>query len=218
MDLALAVPVLVAVSPLIGVLAVAVKLHRRGPAFYMQKRVGKDRRLFRLVKLRTMVVDADRQGAHVTAAGDARITALGKFLRRSKLDELPQLWNVVRGDMSLVGPRPEAERYVARYKPEWEPLLSVRPGITDPASIIFRDEENVLGLTTADKERAYEELLLPAKANLALEALATATPTGDLWILVKTLLTVLRVIDVSQHPVRLEVEERMRGFGDKAAG
>src|SRR3569623_193928 len=212
MDLALAVPVRVAVSPLIGVLAVAVKLHRRGPAFYMLKRVGKDRRLFRLVKLRTMVVDAERKGAHVTASGDARVTRCGKCLRWTKLDELPQLWNVVRGDMSLVGPRPEAERYAARYKPEWEPLLSVRPGVTDPACIIFRDELEVLGRATADKERAYEEVLMPVKARLSLDALATATPAGDLWILVKTVLAVLRVIDTSRHPVRVEVEERMRTF------
>jgi len=212
MDLVLTVPVLVAMSPLIGALAAAVKIHHRGPAFFVQQRVGKDRRPIRVLKLRTMVVDADRKGAHVTASGDARVTRFGKFLRWTKLDELPQLWNVVRGDMSLVGPRPEAERYAARYKPEWEPLLSVRPGVTDPACIIFRDEEEVLGLATADKERAYEEVLMPVKARLSLDALATATPAGDLWILVKTVLAVLRVIDTSRHPVRVEVEERMRTF------
>jgi lipopolysaccharide/colanic/teichoic acid biosynthesis glycosyltransferase len=190
-DLALALPAAAASAPLVLVLAAAVKLSSPGPAFYVQTRVGRGRRPLRVFKLRSMRVDADRQGPHVTAAGDPRVTRLGAFLRRTKLDELPQLWNVVRGDMSLVGPRPEAERYVAQYRPEWLALLEVRPGITDLASLVFRDEESLLAGAN-DRERAYVEAVLPAKLKLALEGVARSSLRYDLEILVRTVLIVVR--------------------------
>jgi lipopolysaccharide/colanic/teichoic acid biosynthesis glycosyltransferase len=190
-DLALALPALVAATPLVAALAAAVKLGSRGPAFYAQRRVGRGGRPLVLYKLRTMHVDADRVGPHVTAAGDPRVTRLGRVLRRSKLDELPQLWHVVRGDMSLVGPRPEAERYVSSYRPEWRHLLDVRPGITDLASLVFRDEETLLA-RASDRERAYVEVVLPVKLRLALEGVASSSLVYDLGILLRTLGVVLR--------------------------
>jgi lipopolysaccharide/colanic/teichoic acid biosynthesis glycosyltransferase len=192
LDLALALPALVATTPLMAVLAAAVKLGSPGPAFYVQRRVGRGGRPLVLYKLRTMRVDADRVGPHVTAAGDPRVTGIGRVLRRSKLDELPQLWHVVRGDMSLVGPRPEAERYVSSYRPEWRHLLDVRPGITDLASLIFRDEESLLAQAT-DRERAYVEVVLPVKLRLALEGVASSSLVYDVGIIVRTVGVVLRV-------------------------
>jgi lipopolysaccharide/colanic/teichoic acid biosynthesis glycosyltransferase len=190
-DLALALPALATAAPLVAGLAALVRLTSPGPAFYVQTRVGRGQRPVRLFKLRSMRVDADRLGPHVTAAGDPRVTRLGAFLRRTKLDELPQLWNVVCGDMSLVGPRPEAERYVAQYRPEWLALLEVRPGITDLASLVFRDEESLLAGAN-DRERAYVEAILPAKLKLALEGVARSSLAYDLELLVRTVLVVLR--------------------------
>ena len=164
LDLALTLPALPWVAPLLGALAIAVKLDSRGPAFYVQTRVGQGRKPLKLYKLRSMVADADRQGPAVTSSGDARVTRLGRLLRKTKLDELPQLLNVLKGEMSLVGPRPEAPRYVERYRPEWEPLLQVRPGLTDLASLVFRDEEAVLG-PAHDKDRAYVEAVLERHAG-----------------------------------------------------
>jgi lipopolysaccharide/colanic/teichoic acid biosynthesis glycosyltransferase len=190
-DLALAVPALAATVPLVAGLAVLVRATSPGSAFYVQTRIGRGQRPFRLFKLRSMRVDADRVGPHVTASGDPRITRLGALLRHTKLDELPQLWNVVRGDMSLVGPRPEAERYVAQYRPEWLALLEVRPGITDLASLVFRDEEALLAGAN-DRERAYVEAVLPAKLELALEGVARSSWRFDLEILLRTVAVVVR--------------------------
>src|SRR6185436_8660408 len=127
-----------------------------------------------------MIDGADKRGPAVTAGGDARITPLGALLRKTKLDELPQLWNVVRGDMSLVGPRPEAPRYVERYRPEWQRLFDVRPGITDEASLVFRDEESLLAVVSQeDREKAYVEAVLPAKLALALDGAARTSVAYD---------------------------------------
>ncbi len=192
LDLALALPALVASAPFVAALAAAVKLSSPGPAFFRQQRVGRGGRPLVIYKLRSMREDAERQGPHVTAAGDPRITPIGALLRRSKLDELPQLWNVVRGDMSLVGPRPEAERYVAHYRPEWRRVLEVRPGITDLASLVFRDEEALLA-TALDRERAYVEPVLPAKLLLALAGVARSSLAYDLEIIGRTAAAVLRL-------------------------
>jgi lipopolysaccharide/colanic/teichoic acid biosynthesis glycosyltransferase len=198
LDLAIAVPALVASAPLMAALAVAVKLDSPGPAFFRQTRVGRGRRPLALYKLRSMVADADRRGPAVTAGDDDRITRVGRVLRKTKLDELPQLLNVVRGEMSLVGPRPEAPRYVERYRPEWLPLLEVRPGITDLASIAFRDEEALLA-EASDRERAYVEAVLPAKLGVALEGVQRSSVLFDAGLLLKT---VKEVIAPSQrrHP------------------
>ncbi len=167
-DMAFAAVGIVALSPLWVIITIAIRLTSAGPAFFRQSRVGFRRRIFQLVKFRTMVTDADSQGAMVTARGDSRITPIGQILRRTKLDELPELWNVLIGDMSLVGPRPEVTKYVAGYKPEWEAVFSVRPGITDLATLQFRDEEEVLSYAI-DLEQSYRDVVLPIKISLAME-------------------------------------------------
>jgi len=197
-DLAVSVPALAATAPLIGALAVLVKLDSKGPAFFTQTRVGRNGRPLRLYKLRSMVNDAPSKGAAVTSAGDPRVTRIGRLLRKTKLDELPQLLNVVRGEMSIVGPRPEAERYVRLYRPEWLRLLEVRPGITDLASLTFRHEEELLA-AAADRERAYVEAVMPAKLSVALEGVDHASPLYDLGIIARTAAAVLN-LPLPEHP------------------
>lgn len=214
LDLAVAVPGLIATAPLIGLLAVGVRLTSPGPAFYLQRRVGRWHRPIRVVKLRTMVADADRLGPAVTAARDPRVTPLGAWLRRTKLDELPQLWNVVTGDMSLVGPRPEAERYVAHYRPEWAPLHSVRPGITDPASLAFRDEESLLA-NAVDRELAYVKAVLPPKLGLSLMGIAQSSRLGDLRIIARTAAAVLR-LRKAEHPAVAEARNHIIALNREA--
>lgn len=176
---------LVALLPLLLALAVAIRLTSPGPALHHARRVGQAGRAFTLYKLRTMVADAAAAGPGITAAGDPRITHLGALLRRTKLDELPQLWNVLKGDMSLVGPRPEDPRYVALYSPEQRRTLAVRPGITSLASIKFRHEERLL--QGSDWERAYCEEVLPSKLAIELEYLERRSVILDLYILFATL-------------------------------
>jgi lipopolysaccharide/colanic/teichoic acid biosynthesis glycosyltransferase len=163
-----------------------VRLTSPGPALFRQQRIGRGGRLFRIWKFRSMVVDAAARGGAITAGGDARVTRLGRFLRRTKVDELPQLVNVWLGDMSLVGPRPEVPRYLACYTPEDEVVLSVRPGITDPASICFRDEEALLA-RFSDPERAYVQVILPAKLAMARDYVGRQSFTGDLKLIFQTL-------------------------------
>jgi lipopolysaccharide/colanic/teichoic acid biosynthesis glycosyltransferase len=203
-DLAIGVPALCAAAPVIGAMAVLVKLDSSGPAFFVQTRVGRDRQPLRIFKLRTMAANAS--GPSVTAAGDSRITRVGRLLRKTKLDELPQLLNVVKGEMSLVGPRPEAERYVRHYRTEWEPLLRVRPGITDLASLVFRDEESLLAAAN-DKERAYVEAVMPAKLKVALEGVLHSSPLYDAGILARTLASVLKLPGTGRHEALDEAAE-----------
>jgi lipopolysaccharide/colanic/teichoic acid biosynthesis glycosyltransferase len=204
-DLAVAVPALAASAPVIMALAAAVKLDSPGPAFFVQTRVGRGRRPLKLYKLRSMVADAGTRGPAVTAANDDRVTRVGRLMRKTKLDELPQLLNVVLGQMSIVGPRPEAERYVRHYRPEWEPLLEVRPGITDPASIAFRDEEALLA-KAADRERAYVDAVLPAKLKVALEGVQRSSVGHDLRVLLETVRVVV-LPSHSPHPAVAEAAE-----------
>jgi lipopolysaccharide/colanic/teichoic acid biosynthesis glycosyltransferase len=135
---------LIVLSPLLAIIALAIRLDSAGPVFHRTTRVGKNGKPFRLVKFRSMIAGADQQGSGITAAGDARITRIGAFLRRRKLDELPQLWNVLMGQMSFVGPRPEDPRYVEHYTEEQRQVLAARPGITSPASLVYRHEERIL--------------------------------------------------------------------------
>ena len=181
---------LVVLAPLLAALAAAVKLGDGGPVFYRARRVGQGGRPFGLYKFRTMVEDADRQGPGITTAGDRRVTRVGAFLRRTKLDELPQLWNVVRGEMSFVGPRPEDPRYVARYTPEQRRVLAVRPGLTSPASLAFRDEAS--RLRGDDWERTYVEEVLPEKLALELAYLRHRTLGSDLRLILRTLAALAR--------------------------
>jgi lipopolysaccharide/colanic/teichoic acid biosynthesis glycosyltransferase len=190
MDLLLATPAMLVTAPVVAVLAIIVKLNSRGPAFYAQERLGLQGRKIKIYKLRSMLVDADAQGPHVTSRGDSRVTRVGRVLRRLKLDELPQFWNVFRGHLSLVGPRPEATRYVVPDDPLWQEVLSVRPGITDPATIAFRNEEDLLA-TANDPERAYREVVLPKKLELWRDSIRQRSVGSDLCVLTKTAFAVL---------------------------
>ena len=196
---------LLLLSPLILTSAIAVRLTSTGPVFFKQTRVGKSRREFRLIKFRTMRMNAETSGPSVTARGDTRITPVGRFLRRTKLDELPELWNVLIGDLSLVGPRPEVPRYAATYLPEWERIFSIRPGITDPATLQFRDEEAVLE-AAQDSEAAYVNVVIPMKVKLALDYVDNWTIRLDLKLLILTVwaITLGRVL---ARPDRRMAEE-----------
>lgn len=184
---------LVVTGPVMGAVAVAVKADSPGPVFFRQTRVGLGGREFRIHKFRTMSVAApgERRDA-VTATGDARITRVGHVLRRSKLDELPQLLDVLAGDMSLVGPRPEVPRYVAMWDPTMRSeILSVRPGITDPASIAGIDEGAELA-AAHDPEQHYVEVLLPRKQAMYVDYVRNASLVGDLRLLWATARAVVR--------------------------
>lgn len=181
---------LVILAPLFVVVAVAIKLDSVGPIFYRATRSGQDGEPFPLIKFRSMAADADRQGPGITAAGDRRVTRVGKFLRRTKIDELPQLFNVLKGEMSIVGPRPEDPRYVALYTDDQRQVLSVRPGLTSPASLAYRHEEALL--TGDDWERVYLEQVLPAKLALDLRYVENASLGSDLGIIARTVGALLR--------------------------
>ena len=180
---AIGILVLLPVGLLIGLL---VKLSDGGPVFYTQTRIGQFGRLFRMRKFRSMVVNADQVGPPVTQGQDRRITRLGRFLRKTKLDELPQLWNVLVGEMSFVGPRPEVPRYVERYSPEQREILRQKPGITDMATMLFRNEEALLR-GTADVEQFYVRYCLPKKIELNRQYAERASLVQDIWIIVQTL-------------------------------
>jgi lipopolysaccharide/colanic/teichoic acid biosynthesis glycosyltransferase len=186
---------LVILSPLLSVLAAWIILDSPGPVFYRGVRAGRMGRPFRIYKLRTMVLDAERLGGAETPANDPRITRAGHFLRRYKFDELPQLFNVLKSEMSLVGPRPEVMEEVLRYTDEEKELLLLRPGITDWASIKFRDEDEILRGST-DPHRAYHELIRPEKVRLGLKYVHHHSLMTDLQIL---FLTVLAVLTPAQH-------------------
>jgi lipopolysaccharide/colanic/teichoic acid biosynthesis glycosyltransferase len=175
---------LVLLCPFLVFVALAVLVDSGWPVFFPQERVGRRFRPFRIWKFRTMVARAD--GPPVTVLGDTRITRVGRVLRAWKLDELPQLWNVLCGDMSLVGPRPELPMYVEMFRVRFAPVLELRPGMTDSASIAYRSEERMLS-AAADPLAEYTKSILPAKLALAEEYVRTRSFTGDLAILVRTL-------------------------------
>ncbi len=190
LDMAGAAIGLIALSPLFAAISVAIKRHDGGPVFYRAARVGKGGKLFKLYKFRTMVTDADRLGPGITASGDNRITPIGKWLRRTKLDELPQLINVLLGDMSLVGPRPEDPRYVALYTEEQRRVLNARPGITSAASLAYRHEEQML--SGPDWETRYRNEVMPAKIAVDLEYLAQRNLFSDLRLILRTIASMLK--------------------------
>jgi lipopolysaccharide/colanic/teichoic acid biosynthesis glycosyltransferase len=193
LDVIVAGVLLVALAPLLAVLALLVRATSPGPALFRQIRVGRNGRAFVLLKLRTMHADAAWAGPAITAGADPRITPLGARLRRAKLDELPQLWNVLWGDMSLVGPRPELPHYVWRYTAAQRAVLRSRPGLTDPASLAWADEAASLA-TFADPERAYVETVLPRKLALSLAYLERRTVWTDLAVVARTAAHVTRVL------------------------
>ena len=191
LDLALVVPGLIIISPLLALIALWIRLDSPGPALFRQIRVGRFGRPFTILKFRTMIDDAERLGPQLTVGTDMRVTRFGRFLRRFKLDELPQLFNVLRGDMSLVGPRPEVPRYVDHYPEESKNVVfSVLPGITDLASIRFKDESLIL--SRADNlELVYVNEIMPVKLALYKEYVANRSIYLDLKIILKTVFEVL---------------------------
>ncbi len=174
-------------APLMGVIAVWVRLDSSGPVLFRQERVGRAGVPFNIHKFRTMVADAPDRGLPITVGDDSRITRFGRWLRRSKLDELPQLFDVLAGHMSLVGPRPEVPKYVALYPPELrDKVLSVRPGITDPVSLRYADENRLLA-AAADPEREYVQVVMPAKLREAAAYAEAASLWTDLRVIARTL-------------------------------
>jgi len=193
LDLLLAAAGLVILAPAFAAVALWIRLDSPGPVFFRQERVGRGGAPFRIHKFRTMThAPSGAAGAPLTIGADARITRAGRWLRRTRLDELPQLIDVLQGTMSLVGPRPEVPRYVAHYPPGLrDKVLSVRPGITDPASLASLDESEALG-RAADPERAYVEVLLPAKLRRSALYVDERSLAGDLRVIARTLRAMFR--------------------------
>jgi lipopolysaccharide/colanic/teichoic acid biosynthesis glycosyltransferase len=181
---------LIAVAPLLCVVAGLVKLSSPGPVLFRQERIGRGFRPFAILKFRTMVQDAPAKGMAITVGGDPRITPIGHWLRKWKVDELPQLWNVLCGDMSLVGPRPEVRKYVEMFSGDYADVLTVRPGITDLASVRFRHESELLA-QAQDPELEYCQRVLPQKIALAKEYIQRASVPFDLIVIAQTLIAIL---------------------------
>lgn len=185
-DLTFAIIALILLFPLMLVVGLLVKLDSPGPLFFRQERVGRYEKIFRILKFRTMVHRSGVGGPLLTNDNDERITRIGRYLRAGKLDELPQLYNVLMGDMSIVGPRPEVPKYVNEYPHESrEKIFSIRPGITDEAAIEFRNESEMLA-RKADPERAYVEEILPAKIRLYEQYVDAQSTLLDLSIILRT--------------------------------
>jgi lipopolysaccharide/colanic/teichoic acid biosynthesis glycosyltransferase len=187
-DLIAALVGLVISSPLMLTVALLIKIDSPGSVFFRGERVGKNGELFRILKFRTMVANAAQLGPNITSASDPRITRVGRWLRRTKTDELPQLWNVLAGDMSLVGPRPEDPHYVALYTSEQRQVLNMRPGITSPASLVYRNEERMLA--DPEWEKVYLTQVLPAKLAIDLDYFSQRTLLSDIVLILRTILTV----------------------------
>jgi lipopolysaccharide/colanic/teichoic acid biosynthesis glycosyltransferase/nucleoside-diphosphate-sugar epimerase len=200
LDIVFSVVALTLLAPFLFLIACAVRLTSRGPAFFRQERVGRHGKPFTIVKIRTMFSGSKLHGSSVTSAGDPRITPLGRLLRRRKLDELPQLWNVLRGEMSLVGPRPELPLYVARYTPQQRAVLDLRPGITGSDALAYREEEKLLA-AAGDPPRCYEDVILPHKLAISLKYLERVTALNDCKILLSTVNSLIHAS--ADIPVRL---------------
>ena len=191
MDVVISGGALLVLWPVLLLVALLIKIDDPGPVFYRQVRVGKDGKEFRIFKFRTMVVDADKKGLAITVGRDNRITRMGRFLRKTKLDELAQLLNVFIGDMSFVGPRPEVPKYVNMYTPYQRQVLLVRPGITDYASIAYRNENDMLA-GAEDPERMYIDVIMPDKIELNMKYLREISPIADIRLIFGTILAVIR--------------------------
>ncbi len=187
---------LMVLSPVFAAVSVLIKLDSTGPVFFLQERVGRYFRPFTIYKFRSMRTEARKKGALITVAGDERVTRVGRILRKHKIDELPQLLNVLKGDMSLVGPRPEVMEYVQLFSAEYEKLLKVRPGITDPASIKFSEEEKVLSAAD-DWEEDYKKRILPEKLHLSLRYAEKNSLLADLKLIFRTF---FRIAENRQKP------------------
>ena len=189
-DFAIALISLIILSPFLVLIGILIKLNGYGPVLFKQMRVGKDGKLFRLYKLCTMRVSKSSEQGSFEPGDLSRITRTGRILRKAKIDELPQLINVLKGDMSLVGPRPEVEKWIAAYPERWKLVLTVKPGITDNSSVVFRNEEYHLA-ESDDPEKTYKDVILPKKLDLYTDYVLNNSFYGDLKILFKTLYSVL---------------------------
>jgi lipopolysaccharide/colanic/teichoic acid biosynthesis glycosyltransferase len=176
---------LLLLAPLFLIIAIGIKLSSPGPVFFRQERMGRGFTRFRIFKFRTMIVN-DPDPPLITVRGDPRITPFGRLLRKTKLDELPQLINVLQGDMSLVGPRPEVPQYVEQFRDDYKEILTIRPGITDEASVQFRNEEGVLA-ASEDPMQTYRQDILPQKIALAKEYIRRHTFVRDLLLIIRTI-------------------------------
>ena len=196
LDVVLALILTVLLSPVMLILAVCIKLDSKGPIFYRQERITQYGRPYRIFKFRTMVADADKQGPLVTRGGDSRITNIGRKLRKCRLDEIPQLFNVLKGDMSFVGTRPEVKKYVDAYSPEMMATLLLPAGITSRTSIAYKNEEDAIDFykmkTGKDTEEIYIQYILPEKMKYNLEYIESFSVLGDLKIMADTALAVIK--------------------------
>jgi len=177
---------LIILLPFFAVIAMLIKFDSKGPVFFRQERIGRNFIAFKIYKFRTMTVDAANKGPQITVGGDKRVTRIGKFLRKYKIDELPQLINVLKGEMSFVGPRPEVRKYVELFKQDYQKLLKIRPGITDPASVKYSEEESVLSLSN-NWEEDYIKRILPEKIQLSSQYINHHNMLIDLNLIFKTI-------------------------------
>ena len=184
---------LICLFPLLLVVALLIKLDSTGPVFFGQTRMGRRFRPFQILKFRTMVQDSSTRGKSITVGDDARITRVGWFLRKTKIDELPQLINVLRGEMTFVGPRPEVPQYVEMFRKDYEDILKIRPGITDLASIKYRDEAKLLG-QSQDPEEEYVTRVLPDKIRLGKEYIRCSSLAFDLRLIFRTFLKLIQEV------------------------
>ena len=191
-DLVVAFFALLVLSPFLIIIVIWVKLDSTGPIFFRQTRAGRFNKPFKIYKFRSMEVNAESRGRQITTSEDPRVTRSGRFLRRTKLDELPQLFNVLLGDMSLVGPRPEVQKYVELFRADYEEVLSLKPGITDFATIEFRDEESVLQ-GYSDPEAGYVQEVLPRKIALYKKYIREQGTWTDIKLILLTLLKVMHI-------------------------
>ena len=182
---------MVLLSPFFVLIIVGIYFSDGRPIFFRQNRMGLNKKSFFLIKFRSMSVLEGAENGKFDAGDKARVTALGVLMRKYKLDELPQLWNVLRGDMSIVGPRPEIRKWVEAYPDHWDVVLTVRPGITDPASIRFRNEEELLA-QASDPQEEYREVILPQKLALSREYVLNVSICGDIALIFKTIFVVFR--------------------------
>ena len=178
---------IIILSPIFIIVSIAIKLDSKGSILFLQKRVGRHGKEFNIYKFRTMVTDAEKLGKQITVGKDNRITKVGAFLRKFKIDELPQLFNVLKGDMSLVGPRPEVPKYVALYNEEQRKVLDIRPGITDMASLRYKDENDILGKVD-NPEEYYINVIMKDKLNLNLEYIEKSNVFFDIYLILKTII------------------------------
>jgi lipopolysaccharide/colanic/teichoic acid biosynthesis glycosyltransferase len=207
LEAALAVGGLAAAAPVLALSGVLVKLSSPGPVLFRQERMGQDGKPFRLYKFRTM--RAGNSGPAITARGDARITPIGKILRQTKLDELPSLLNVAKGELSFVGPRPEVPRYVDLSDPLWRAVLSAKPGLTSQVTIELRNEEQLLAAVSGDRDRYYREYLLPYKLLGERDYVEARSWRTDLGVIAQTLVAIVRS-DRVVPPTLQDVEARVR--------